>query len=97
VTFQYIGQPERIEIYLGTVDEDVLLGKRTGQESSGEYGMRATRGEAFGTLLCQTIKSRNIWWENAITNVTDDRPGLKYWRAAEDGKGFENEKDTRAV
>jgi Glutathione-dependent formaldehyde-activating enzyme len=95
VTFQYTEQPERIEVFLGTMDEETLLGKKVGQESCGKYGMRTTREEALGTLLCQTTGSRNIWWENAIKNVTDDRPGLKYWREFEDGEGFENERDTR--
>jgi len=92
LTFKYIEQPERIELNLGTFDEEVLVGKKVGQKSSGEYGMHTTREKALGTLLCQTADSRNIWWENAIKDVTDDRPGLKYWRDVEDGKGFENEK-----
>jgi hypothetical protein len=97
VTFQYTEQPERIEICLGTVDEEVLVGKKVGQERCGKYGMRTTREDgALGTLLCQTAESRNIWWENAIKNVTDDRPGLKYWREFEDGEGFEDEKDIQA-
>ena len=86
-----------IEVYLGTIDEDVLLGKKTGEESTGKYGMRATREEGLGNLICSTARSRNIWWENAIPGVTDDRPGLKYWREADSAKGFERQEDTKAI
>lgn len=97
INFQYLEGPESTELYLGTIDEDVLLGKKTGEENTGEFGPRTVREGGFGTLLCSTVRSRNIWWENAIPGVTDDRPGLKYWREVADAVRFEKDDATKTA
>jgi hypothetical protein len=94
MTFSYIAQPQRTEIYLGTIDEEMLLGEKSGDEYHGEYGTRCTRKSGgLGALLTKTERSGHIWFENAIEGVTDWMPGLKFWRESTDGIGFERESE----
>jgi hypothetical protein len=85
------------EVSIGSIDEDVLLGAKTGEEEYlGESGPRSLRdGKGCGVLLTRTDRSGNIWVENAIEGFTDNFPGLKYWRERTDGSGWEREEDLR--
>ncbi|KAF2671703.1 hypothetical protein BT63DRAFT_476573 [Microthyrium microscopicum] len=90
LTFTYDADPDSTEIHVGSIDEHILLGAKNGEEYHGEHGTKATRKDGgIGKLLTRTDRSSNIWWENAIEGVTDDRPGLKFWRERSDGTGFE--------
>jgi hypothetical protein len=75
----------------GSIDEEVLLGKTTSEQSD-EYGRRSAHSGGFGTLLARVDKSGNVWFENAIPGVTDELPGRKFWRERTDGTGFEDVK-----
>lgn len=80
----------RCELYMGTIDEEVLCGKKVGEEEGGEgTGMKAKREGGIGKELFDTSRSGHIWVENAIPGITDVQPGLKMWRDYEEGKGFE--------
>jgi len=88
----YTAHPQRIELQIGTVDEDVLLGKKADDEYHGQYGSCTTRKPGgLGSLLCRTERSGHIWYENAIPGVTTGYPGLKWYRERTDGEGFEKE------
>jgi len=91
LTFNYTENPERTEIKVGTIDEEILLGEKAEEEYHGEHGTKATRKPGgLGNVLTRTDRSSNIWFENAIEGVTDEMPGLKYWREQTDGTGFES-------
>jgi hypothetical protein len=96
LTFLYIEKPQHTEIHLGTIDEDVLLGEKGGDEYHARYGTKSTRKEGgLGSLLSRTDRSGHIWFENAIEGVTDNVPGLKWFRERTDGEGFEREEEIR--
>ena len=89
LTFNYLAKSGETEIYLGTVDEDILLGPKDGEETHGEQGKKTARGAgALGPVLARTDRSGHIWYENAIESVTDQLPGAKWWRDSSDGKPF---------
>jgi hypothetical protein len=95
MTFQFVSRPETTEIALGGLDEEILVGAKTGSDHDcGEYGKKALRkNEGFGQVLVDTTKSGHIWLENSIKGLTDSMPGLKWWRDRADGKGFNAESD----
>jgi hypothetical protein len=97
LTFIYHDTPHSTELYVGSIDEDILLGKKTGKEEYiGESGPRSLRDDGgCGTLLANTTRSGHIWVENAIPGLTDMLPGLKHWRDRSDGVGWEKEEDLR--
>jgi hypothetical protein len=90
LTFQYVSRLETTEIMLGGLDEEILVGAKTGFDyDCGEYGKKSTReSEGFGQALVDTSKSGHIWLENSIKGWTDSMPGMKWWRERASGKGF---------
>lgn len=81
LTFRFLADDESIEIFVGTIDEDVLAGRIIGEEDLGEFGVRAKRdGSGLGALLCATGHSGSIWVENAVPGLTDNVPGPKWFR-----------------
>ncbi|KAF2222538.1 hypothetical protein BDZ85DRAFT_129198 [Elsinoe ampelina] len=80
-----VGEMEWFEIFLGTVDEDVLAGKKVG-ETEGRFGKRAVREGGWGDVLLDTSMSGHIWVENATQGY--DLVGPKRWRM-EQGKEYE--------
>ncbi|TKX20393.1 putative glutathione-dependent formaldehyde-activating enzyme-8 [Elsinoe australis] len=75
-------------IFLGTVDEEVLVGKVIGEEE-GKYGARVMRKGGFAELLADTSKTGSIWVENATPGY--DLKGPKKWRGEEDeGEWFDD-------
>jgi hypothetical protein len=94
LTFQYLDRPQTTEIFLGTVDEDVLCGAKTKEEHLGETGPRFLRDDTgCGALLSRTDRSGHIWMENRIEGVTDIMPGVKWWRERSEGLGWEKEEE----
>jgi len=97
MTFNYIEEPHSTHIFIGNIDEEILVGKNTGKEEYiGESGPRCMRDDTgSGALLANTTRSYHLWVENAIPGVTDGMPGLKYWRNRSDGVGWEKEDELR--
>jgi hypothetical protein len=98
MTFNYSEHPESTEIYLGTIDEDTLLGEKAGEEYHGTHGTKSTRKPGgLGNILARTDRSSHIWFENAIDGLQDHLPGVKYWRERTDGTGFESPDELKGV
>ena len=76
LAFTYDASPEITEIYLGTLDEDALCGKKVGQEEDGKCTERD--GSGLGYDLCKA--QNHIWIENAIKGLTDKLDGGLYTR-----------------
>jgi hypothetical protein len=81
---------ERIEIHLGTIDEDVLAGKKVGEVNT-RFGIRSKGEGGIGMYLC--VDKGHNWIENAIPGVTDGLPRPKWWRDWEEGMGFDSVSD----
>jgi hypothetical protein len=74
LAFNYNGRPETTEIHLGSLDEEVLCGKKVSQAEDGKVTKRD--GSTLGYDLC---KARDhIWVENAIRGITDKLEGSLY-------------------
>ncbi|KAF2736182.1 hypothetical protein EJ04DRAFT_463621 [Polyplosphaeria fusca] len=87
MTFQYDGEPDLVEINLGSFDEEVLCGKRDEANAwEDEYGRHVPRIGGVGFELC--YPKYHIFTENAIPGVTDGFPGPKYLRDKSDGAPF---------
>lgn len=94
IAFQYKDKPQRTELHLGTVDEEVLLGEKAEDVYHGQYGTASARKPGgLGALLSRTERSGHIWYENAIPGVTTGYPGLKWYRGRTGGEGFEKENE----
>jgi len=83
IAFNDREMPERTEIYPGTLDEDVLCGKRVEGTNKREGG-----------LGLQVVKAeRHMYMENAISGVTDGTvdylAGLKYATSRSGSKPYE--------
>ena len=87
MTFNEKDRPEETNLYLGTLDEEYLIGARIpGSEKETEYGSTFQRHgglekEAFGY-------GDQFYLENAITGTTDRIPGQKFLKTNKEGKGF---------
>jgi hypothetical protein len=88
LTFQFIADPEDIELHVGTIDEDDLVGKKVGEEDTGEHGFKSTREGGLGALLCQLESSGSIYMENAMPGYTQNIPGPLWWRERQNAKPF---------
>ena len=82
--------PNTTELWIGTLDEDVLIGTplphQEGREESGE---KVQRQGGFGSLLVQVKDT--LFWNNAIAGVTDQGParqGKKWWGMIGKGESF---------
>jgi hypothetical protein len=79
LAFNYDDQPETTEIYLGSLDEEVLCGKKVADAEGGALSKR--EGSDLGHELC---KSRaHIWVDNMIKGVTDNLEGTWYVKGRE--------------
>jgi len=78
LTFNENDTPEMTEIHLGSLDEEVLCGKKIHQEGD-ERTKRDDSG--LGSDLCKT--QTHIWMENAIVGLTDKLEGELYLRNRE--------------
>jgi len=88
LTFEYVDKPEETEVFVGSIDEEVLCGKKVGEEGVGRYGRRAIREGGFGKELVDARRSGHIWWENAVEGVGEELKGTRFWREREDGEGW---------
>lgn len=80
LTFCYDAKPELTEVYLGTLDEEALCGKKIGPEEDSKCTSRDESG--LGYDLCKA--QNHIWIENAIKGVTDKLDGGLYTRDREE-------------
>lgn len=71
--------PEDLIIFVGSIDEEFLLGKvLEGTIKETEHGTEFQRGPAYGKVLTDATTAGNIYWQNAIPNVTDGLHGPKF-------------------
>jgi hypothetical protein len=89
LTFQFLETPDKVEIFIGSIDEEWLCGRKVGEKDEGEFGKVAVREEPI-LNLCSTELSGSIWVENAVPGVTDRVPGPKWWRERADGTSFDD-------
>ncbi len=88
LTYNTSEEPDNTEIWLGTIDEEVLLGKKVpGSERKTERGIEVKREDGLGTALCTAMS--HIWFVNAIPGVTDKLRGPKYLQDQNKGVAFE--------
>lgn len=76
MAFNYNDRPEMTEVYLGSLDEEVLCGKKGAEFDDGTISKR--EGEDTGYDLCQA--QGHIWIDNSIKGVTDKLKGNLYVR-----------------
>ena len=74
LTFNYNDSPEITELYLGSLDEDVLCGKKVGEAEDRKLTKRD--GSTLGYDLCKA--PNHNWMDNVIKGVTDDLKGGLY-------------------
>ncbi|KAI9042840.1 GFA family protein [Aspergillus affinis] len=64
-------EPNRIHIFLGTVDEEALVGEKVaGSDRETEFGVVWERKGGVGNVLA-TPNSVQLYWENVIPGVSD--------------------------
>lgn len=82
LAFNYKDKPEQTEIYLGTIDEDTLCGKKV--EGSGK--------RVGGVGLDLATPDDHMYMENAIPGLTDGvgnyLDGKKYPRSRDDSEPY---------
>lgn len=74
LAFHFDAQPENTEIHLGSLDEEVLCGKKVSEARDGALSKR--EGSNIGYELCQ--RRDHIWVDNVIKGVTDNLEGTWY-------------------
>jgi hypothetical protein len=74
LAFNYDDHPETTEIYLGSLDEEVLCGKKVAEAEGGALSKR--EGSDLGYELCKSRE--HIWVDNVIKGVTDYLEGAWY-------------------
>jgi hypothetical protein len=80
-------EPDVVEINLGALDEEVLIGKRDEANAwEDEHGTHVPRVGGWGKVLCDP--RYHIYCENEIPGVTDDFGGEKWLKDKKDGKSF---------
>lgn len=77
-------RPDVVEVPVGSLDEDVLLGKVVGDDGEDEYGARRKRTGGWGRELA--VPRGHNFVENAVPGVTDGMAGPKYLTVGNDGK-----------
>lgn len=87
LTFRNEKEPDRIHLFLGTVDEEALVGEKvanSGQET--ECGVVWERRGGVGAALAMP-NSGQLYWENSIPGVSDLlKSGKRYLADRGDGK-----------
>ncbi|KAF2239849.1 hypothetical protein EV356DRAFT_495652 [Viridothelium virens] len=87
LTFNYKDKPEETDIYLGTLDEECLIGgKVPGSEQTTEHGVKFERHGGIGGDWVG--RGHQIYLENAVPGLTDRIPGSKFLKGSKDGQGF---------
>ncbi|KAF4152393.1 hypothetical protein CNMCM6936_002974 [Aspergillus lentulus] len=82
-------RPEEIDLFLGTVDEEWLVGERVDSSKSTGNPVGPTRKGGVGKTL-GIPKDGQYYYENVITGVTDGlRGGKKYLTHPSQGDGFD--------
>ncbi|KAF4310843.1 putative duf636 domain protein [Botryosphaeria dothidea] len=71
-------RPEVIEVHVGTLDEEVLIGSVVKEEGKDGYGPRKQRVGGWGEELGRARWHNFV--ENAVPSVTDGEAGPKYLR-----------------
>ena len=80
-------KPEETYLYVGTVDEEHIIGEKIpGSEKQTEHGVAFERHGGIGKD--GFVFGEHVYFENAIPNLSDKMPGLKYLRGPDEGKGF---------
>lgn len=78
--------PDSVELWAGTLDEEVLIGRPRAVEEGKGAGEREG---GWGTQLCDVKET--LFWGNAIKGVTDGGAGAKgkkWWGMIEEGEAF---------
>ncbi|KAF2459202.1 Mss4-like protein [Lineolata rhizophorae] len=78
---------DTVELHVGCLDEDDLVGRKACEERDGEHGMRAVReGGEVGRDIGQCAS--HIWVENAVEGYSDAGclKGKKWWKDQSKGK-----------
>lgn len=76
--------PGDVELWIGTLDEEVLIGKPKAETKAGE---KVEREGGLGKEIC--VVKESLFWENKIDGVTDQGPsGKKWWGMIGDGTPF---------
>jgi len=88
LTFVERENPENTELCLGSLDEEILCGKRDEDNSwEDEHGKHVPRKGGIGRELCYT--ERHIFLDDAIPGITDDLPGKKWLTHSGEGEAIE--------
>jgi len=82
--------PTTTELWIGTLDEEVLIGvpepDQSGKEARGE---KVERSGGWGKQLAHVKET--LFWGHAIEGVTDEGPaarGKKWWGMIHTGESF---------
>ncbi|KAI9696330.1 MAG: hypothetical protein M1820_008172 [Bogoriella megaspora] len=87
LTFNYKDKPEETDLYVGTLDEECLVGKKIpGSEKDTEHGVVTQREGGIGKECFES--GVNFYCENAIHGITDLGPGHKFYKMDQDGTAF---------
>lgn len=91
ITFRSLAHmPRTTELWIGTLDEDVLIGTPLpGQADNEALGQKVERRGGFGALLAKVQDT--LYWNNVIPSVTDQGParrGRKWWGMIGQGESF---------
>ncbi|KAK5289088.1 hypothetical protein LTR16_003151, partial [Cryomyces antarcticus] len=88
LTFSWDSQPERFEVWLGSLDEKWVIGdKVAGTEKETTYGRVV---EHRGGIIKELYgNADNIFFENAIVGMTDKLPSKKFLTRPQDGTSSE--------
>ncbi|KAF4546096.1 uncharacterized protein LTHEOB_4748 [Lasiodiplodia theobromae] len=91
LTWQTADAPGRIEVHVGTLDEEVLIGKVV-EEKDGDDGYGAVRKRNGGWGKELAVARWHNYVENAVPGVTDGVAGPKYLTVGSQGqRGFEGD------
>ncbi|KAH7371686.1 Mss4-like protein [Pyrenochaeta sp. MPI-SDFR-AT-0127] len=82
-----VHMPDTVEVFVGTLDEEYLIGKvKKGEES--KSGQKQEREGGYGKQLA--VVQETLFWNQRIEGVTDLSPsGKKWWGMIFDGESFE--------
>ena len=82
--------PHSLELWIGTLDEHVLIGRpAAGQEGKEEAGQKVQREGGWGETLAKVKET--LFWGNVVPGVTDGGPaseGKKWWGMIGKGESF---------
>ncbi|KAI9886866.1 MAG: hypothetical protein M1823_001302 [Watsoniomyces obsoletus] len=79
LTWRSDGEPENIEIFVGSLDQQSLMGEEVTISSGSEERKRIP---GYGDTLQARIK--HIWFRNAIKGITDDLKGPRFEEGSEE-------------